>query len=731
MIKILAFGLIILLLSYSIALSEEESALKPLTIPINLTEKVSKFLSGTVWLKLNNKGPFSLERDFTLQAPATGLVPYREPSQKFSRNIIVTQDLGRWPFQNEPSIAVNPLDKDNIVIGAIDYQYLNMVAYVSIDGGITWEGPKVMKPLQRDEFTSDPVVAFTRNGSVYYSYLTIRTEPVFVSNLVFFAETSGVAVAISKDGGFNWSDPLLAVNGDATVEGRELGKSQIIIRFLDKPWLAIGPAPDNPNRDNIYITYTEFLLKYPTLPEFPYVAAPTIEVSIKLVASYDYGKSWTRPVTVSPVYSYLYGFFNVPIVQGSMPAVDNKGKLYVGYYDSLSDGPFYGLFSPMITWSNDGGKTFSRPVRVATMGELDFVIWPTLFRAWSSSFAYIATGPEGEVYYVFAANPPGPDPSDIYFSRSLDGGRSWSLPKKVNDDMSSNGQFFPFIAVDEKGIIHIAWGDKRDDPSDTRYHIYYTRSTDKGETFEINSRVSDFPSNPMQSGIPEFIGDYFGLAARGGEVYVVWVDSRIGFAGYPNQDIAVARIEPTPSPTIFISPPSGPAGQMVTIRGFNFAPFHRQVYIMVDDVIVSSLFTDEKGRFTATIFIPAIAEGPHTITAADVTGNFATSSFYTEFGFNTIRDQLKAPQTIELDKITSSIEDKITKAIEEKKLDSNLSSKIDKVSEELNLSLKNMNREVNFQIENLSSMLNLVLTIASLALVLSIITLLIIFRRLR
>ncbi|MEM4311897.1 MAG: sialidase family protein [Nitrososphaerales archaeon] len=739
MIKKAILGMIVvlILISPSIAFSIEEGTLKPLSMPENLTGKISKLLSGNVWLKLENKGPFGKVRssdandDFRLQAPAAGLVPYREPSQKFSRTIIVSQDLGRFPFQNEPSIAVNPLDPDNVVIGAIDYQYFNMVAYSSIDGGVTWEGPKVMKPLQRDEFTSDPVVAFTRDGTAFYSYLTIRTEPVFVGNLVFFAETSGVAISTSKDGGFSWSDPILATNGDAFTEGRELGKSQIVIRFLDKPWMTTGPSPEDPKRDNIYLTYTEFLVKYPTLPEFPYIAAPLIEISIKLVASYDYGLSWTDPVLVSPLYSYLLGELNRPIVQGSMPVVDSKGRVYVGYYDSLDDGPFYGLFSPMIAWSDDGGKTFSKPVRVATMGELDFTIRPTLFRAWSSSFAYIATGPEDEVYYVFAANPPGPDESDIYFSRSLDRGKTWEKPKRVNDDISDRGQFFPFVAVDEEGVIHIAWGDKRDDLSDTRYHIYYTKSTNKGESFEVNSRVSDFPSNPMQSGIPEFIGDYFGIAARGGEVYIVWVDSRVGFAGYPNQDIAFARIKPTPAPTIFISPPSGPAGQMVTVRGSNFAPFFRQVYIMVDDVIVSSLFTDIKGRFTTTLFIPAIAEGPHTITAVDLTGNIATSSFYTEFGFNTIKSRLEEFSGA-VQRVTESLEGMVTKALAEKKIEfdsSALLQRIDKVNEDLSLNLKNINRDVNLQIENINAQLSLIITIASLALALSVISLLMLFRR--
>jgi hypothetical protein len=52
----------------------------------------------------------------------------------------------------------------------------------------------------------------------------------------------------------------------------------------------------------------------------------------------------------------------------------------------------------------------------------------------------------------------------------------------VNDDDGSALQFFPAIDVDPDGVVHVMWGDMRDDPSQIRYHIYYTRSEDQGET---------------------------------------------------------------------------------------------------------------------------------------------------------------------------------------------------------------------------------------------------------
>ena len=96
------------------------------------------------------------------------------------------------------------------------------------------------------------------------------------------------------------------------------------------------------------------------------------------------------------------------------------------------------------------------------------------------------------------------------------------------------------------------WGDMRDDRVGTRYHIYYTTSSDQGETWgfelqELNirtedTRVTDFPSNPNK-GFPngQFIGDYFAIVASDEEVYMVWADSRLGEFGGFNQKIAFAR----------------------------------------------------------------------------------------------------------------------------------------------------------------------------------------------
>jgi hypothetical protein len=80
-------------------------------------------------------------------------VPFRNPSPAFSRNIMVTQQVGLFPIQTEPHIVVNPNDPQHLVLGVIDYNFPSMSTYVSFDGGENWDGPNQVRYF-RNDFTA-------------------------------------------------------------------------------------------------------------------------------------------------------------------------------------------------------------------------------------------------------------------------------------------------------------------------------------------------------------------------------------------------------------------------------------------------------------------------------------------------------------------------------------------------------------------------------------------------
>ncbi len=269
----------------------------------------------------------------------------------------------------------------------------------------------------------------------------------------------------------------------------------------------------------------------------------------------------------------------------------------------------------------------------------------------------MAAGPNGELYVVQGSRSyvDSIDDSDVYLYRSLDGGTTWDPGVQVNQDASGNNQFFPQVAVSPNGTVHIMWGDQRDDPIGLKYHIYYTQSTDQGATFGFtledqgftvpDTRVTDFPSNPMK-GFPggRFIGDYMGIAATDEDVFLVWPDTRLGEYGGYGQQIGFARKTAIEPPSLFLSPPSGSAGRTVDIQGFGFQP-DSGIQLYVSGVITAQLRSDEDGQFQTSIYMPLTGEGPTEIRAFDETGNVAAASFYTEFGFDSLQEQLEGIET--------------------------------------------------------------------------------------
>lgn len=666
----------------------------------NLSAPIADVISGPAWLMAKgvDDRPFmdrpgwntltrqdvgsvvtELVTDNPAQMQGAGLgvlVPYRDPAPAFSRDLLITRDFSSTPLQTEPDIAVNPLDPDHIVLGTIDYNFPNNTSYVSIDGGATWDGPRQVKYLRKDRVSGgDPVLEFDSQGNVFMGSISIGIKEYTVGNAVGFALVSSISVAKSEDGGYQWLEPVSAAR--STVESRleeDLTgrlRGTVSLGFLDKPWMAVGPHPTIEDTEVIYVTYVEFNTSYEIfyIGEVVTLGTPQVDTTPYVVFSTDEGQTWSDPVAAGPTVRRSYGEISDTegqsnaigtkrVVQGPVPVVDSNGHLFVAWLDSTDDESQKGLGEFYIAKSEDGGETFGDPKRIASFLEPGFRPRNAYFRYWASVFPKLAIGPNDEIYLVYVAIPPDneTDEGDVFFIRSLDGGNRWSQPKQLNQDRGTALQFFPAVDVGPDGVIHVMWGDMRDDPVETRYHIYYTRSSDQGDSWgfeleELNlkvgdTRVTDFPSNPNK-GFPRglFIGDYFSIAAVEGEAYLAWADTRLGEYGGFNQKIGFTRQRSIPSPEIFVSPNAGPAGERITVQGHGFQP-QITYYLLVGGTEVASGRTDDLGRMTASVFVPISGEGAHSVTLVDGSGNFASTSFYMEFGFDNIKTLLDQMQEL-------------------------------------------------------------------------------------
>jgi hypothetical protein len=557
------------------------------------------------------------------------------------------------------------------VLGVIDYSFPGMSSYVSFDGGERWEGPFQI-PYLRDDLAAggDPVVAFDRESNVYMSYISIGVDEFSLGPVEVSALVSSIAVARSEDDGFAWPEQISAARSTVNTDGLTTDRfgrlrGTVNIGFLDKPWMVSGPHPDDPARDVLYVSYTDFETIYEILyiGEIPNLLPTEMRTTIRLVASEDGGQTWSAPADVSPTVRQAFGqtdpggapgvFGTQRVVQGSQPVVTPDGTVHLAWLDSTDDKSQEGAAEMQTARSTDAGRTWSTPIVASHFNEIEFRPRNAYFRFWGSAFAQLAAGPEGELYIAYVARPADKpdDDGDVYLISSFDGGETWGRPTVINDDDTNHVQFFPSVDVAPNGSIHIMWGDMRDDPHQTRYHIYYTSSDDKGETWGFaneelgfsvgDTRVTDFPTNPnyaFPNGL--FIGDYFSIDATDEETYMVWADGRLGEFGPLNQKIAFARKAAVPQPEIFINPPAGPGGQQVTIVGSEYQP-DMGIFVQLGDSTISQLRTDPDGEFTAQVYMPITSEGSQTLSVFDESGNGASTSYFTEFGFGNIQSLLE------------------------------------------------------------------------------------------
>ena len=101
--------------------------------------------------------------------------------------------------------------------------------------------------------------------------------------------------------------------------------------------------------------------------------------------------------------------------------------------------------------------------------------------------------------------------NEIYYKRSIDNGENWSSDVRLtNADGSSN---YPDVAVNDASL-HVTWSDPRDGNNE----IYYKRSSDNGDSWDSDIRLTN---NGSKSTYPA-------IATDGSEIHIVWVDERHG-----------------------------------------------------------------------------------------------------------------------------------------------------------------------------------------------------------
>ena len=121
--------------------------------------------------------------------------------------------------------------------------------------------------------------------------------------------------------------------------------------------------------------------------------------------------------------------------------------------------------------------------------------------------------------------------NDLYFARSTDGGRTFSQPLRINTKDGELWGFAvsrPRIAVGKSGVIHIFYHANRRDSSARRQAVdaRYSRSTDGGKTFS-SPRTLNSASGGVDDGELDEAHCFGGMGvAPNGDVHAFWIDTR-------------------------------------------------------------------------------------------------------------------------------------------------------------------------------------------------------------
>jgi hypothetical protein len=167
-----------------------------------------------------------------------------------------------------------------------------------------------------------------------------------------------------------------------------------------------------------------------------------------------------------------------------------------------------------------------------------------------------AVGPKGVVHYDYAGKGTGNDTGDIFYTRSVDNGKTWSKPIKLNTDKDASfkTQWMPSLSVDDDGEVTASWYDRRaatsacnntTDPG-CKYERVGRQSKNNGASFlpEITISTGIIPQPAQDDGFvqPCYAGDYDYSTALGNSAYVTWTDGRRSVGGVNVQDVDFAKV---------------------------------------------------------------------------------------------------------------------------------------------------------------------------------------------
>lgn len=382
----------------------------------------------------------------------------------------------------ETSVAFNPKNPLNIAASA------NWVNFCSFNGGRTW---KRVDNGNSGLAQGDPNVCFLADGTLLRQGLGLDSP-------------RGVVVQRSNDGGLT------------------LPVSQVYWAY--KPATDMGNADQGIMCSDTIQTSKYFNSVYVITSDYPAKAPSYAQRGFSLIVlvSRDGGKNWLKPVDISSC-------SDCGQEHSSYITTGPNGEVYAAWWNLKNQIVFNKSLDGGVTW---GAESVVRTMATRANPYLltDDVRGNITIAVDNGKGIY-----RGKIYLSgMDQNGASGGAADAWMVNSSNGGNSWSNTVFMSDGNKGPYKYYfqPRISVAPNGRVDAVWYDTRNwtgtNINSVDYDLYYAYSTNGGQSFSPNIRVSDksaTKTTKCTSNVPcgdRQLYEYIGLTSDNQRVMPVW-----------------------------------------------------------------------------------------------------------------------------------------------------------------------------------------------------------------
>ena len=351
---------------------------------------------------------------------------------------------------NEPSMCIDPTNPNRIAVGWRQFDTISNNFRQAGFGYSANGGSSWTFPgrIEPGIFRSDPVLESTASGTFYY----LSLKQTFYCDM--FAST---------DGGATYTLTGPAVGGD-------------------KQWFVIDRT-SNPSQGFMYQIWSTAGNNY---------------AGRQFSRTTTDGQIWSSPVNITN--SPVWGTLDVAANSDVFVCGSNGGSsFYVVRSQNAKNSLVTPTFNLSRTVNMGGSAAIQIPVNPVGLGGQ---AWICCDKSSGSTANYI--------YLLSSVYRNASNPLDVMFSRSTDGGNTWSTAQRINDDAQNLGHYhwFGTMSVAPNGRLDTFWMDTREDTNHMQSHLRYRYSVDGGTTWSVSVPLTN--SFDPALGYPQQnkIGDY-------------------------------------------------------------------------------------------------------------------------------------------------------------------------------------------------------------------------------